>query len=387
MFESHTYKKHNVVKGQHEDIIFFSSYSYLGLLGDQRIQASASEALETFKTGSHAVMLLGGYTHLHRELEEFIARLLHMEASVLYPSGYMANLAAIATLLAEEDHVICDVLAHTSIVDGCQLSGAQIHQFSHQDPDHLDAVLKSIRSSGTKLVIVDGVFSLRGDIIALPDIVSIARKHGALIMVDDSHGLGAIGKNGFGVCEYFNMLGQVDIITASLGKSIPSLGGFIACSESLADYLRAKSNGYIYSSGMSPIHVAAAKTAFEILENDSTIMARLRENTLYLKQALRKSNLAFLDWDTPIMPILCTGSDDIALVYSRELMKKNIYIAPLLYPAVPQKETSLRLTVTASHTIAQIDYLALQLVTLAKESNLNVFKDKSSANHKEKTEP
>jgi glycine C-acetyltransferase len=339
------------VDNQH--VTFFSSYSYLGLNHHPLISQAKSQAVQRYGTGSHGVMMLGGYTAEHKALESELANLLCMEDAVLYSSGYAANMALIDSLMRGDGTIFCDMLVHTSIADGCRLSGAAVQMFPHQDAAALERMLARNKRPGPKLVIVDGVYSLRGEITTLPSMLEAAHAHGALLMVDEAHALGAIGSHGGGTAQHFGLEGKVDILTGGLGKAIPAYGGYVAARKEIVDYLRFRSNPYVYSGGMDPANVAAARVALQLMRTDASIMQRLRDNIALMQDLLEAYRVPSLRWNSPCMPVVC--KDDVeAFALSREMRRRGFFIAPIVYPAVPKDQQGLRLTVTAAHTKEQI---------------------------------
>lgn len=336
-------------------LTFFSSYSYLGLNNDEQVIDAKLSAIRRYGTGSHGVMLLGGYTKLHEELERSIARNFRTDETLLYSSGFAANTAIIDSLVKGNDTVFCDMLVHTSILDGCRLSGAQTRMFPHQDVAALERMLQRTSDEHTRLVIVDGVYSLRGEIAALADVVAVAHRYGAIVMVDEAHALGAIGRSGRGTAEHHGVEGQVDIVTGGLGKGIPAYGGYVTGRRELIDYLRFRSNPYVFSGGMDVANVAAANKAMELMESDASIMRRLRGNIALMQELLVEREIPSLRWGSPCMPVICRDAAEAHLL-SRKLRDQGLYIAPITYPAVPKDQQGLRLTVTAAHSPDQLRY-------------------------------
>jgi 8-amino-7-oxononanoate synthase len=336
-----------------DEVVVFSSYSYLGLNGHPDVSAAKIAAIHRYGTGAHAVMLLGGYTDEHRALERQIARNFQAEAALLYSSGYAANMAVIDALMRDGGSIFCDRLVHTSILDGCRISGAQVHMFPHQDADALDRMLGRRRDQGRALVIVDGVYSLRGEIADLPALARAAHANEAILMVDEAHALGAVGPNGRGTAEHHDMDGQVDVTTGGLGKGVPAYGGYVAARRELVEFLRFRSNQYVYSGGMDVSNVAAARAALVLLASDPSIMGRLRRNIALMQGLLAERRIPSLRWDSPCMPVVC-GDAERSYAASAELRRRGFYVAPIVYPAVPKDQQGLRLTVTAAHTSQQI---------------------------------
>src|SRR3990172_238740 len=263
-----------IVRGR--EMLMFASYSYLGLLGHPRINAAATAAIDKYGTGTHGVRLLAGTLALHEELENTIADFKHAEAAITFSSGYVTNLTAISTLVGRHDSVICDKLNHASIVDGCLLSGANFTRFKHNDMEDLERALKEASTKGTKLVVVDAVFSMDGDLIDLPRVAALCQKYDAWLMVDEAHSLGMVGKTGRGIEEHFGLGDVVDIKMGTLSKTIPSVGGYVAGPKDLVGYLRHASRAYIFSAALPPAQAAAALEAFRVILDEPERIARLR---------------------------------------------------------------------------------------------------------------
>jgi 8-amino-7-oxononanoate synthase len=338
---------------ENQKLTVFSSYSYLGLNHHAEVLQAKHDAVHKYGSGSHAVMLLGGYTDEHKKLEKLLSRNFMCEDTALFSSGYAANLAAIDTLMGTDGIIFCDMLVHTSIMDGCRISGATIQMFPHQNVDALDRMLSRAAPEAPKLVIVDGVYSLRGEIANLPELIEISHRHNALIMVDEAHALGAIGEFGRGTAEYHNVEGQVDIITGGLGKGIPAYGGYVSGRRDIVEFLRFRANTYVYSGGMDVGNVAAAAQAIELMNREPKHMQQMRSNITLMEDLLNKYKIPSLQWDAPCMPVITEDAESASLL-AAALKDQGYYVAPITYPAVPKNQQGLRLTVTAAHTHQQI---------------------------------
>lgn len=332
----------------------FASYSYLGLIGHPRINRAAQEAIERYGTGTHGVRTLAGTLDLHRELEETIAAFKGAEAAITFSSGYVTNLTTISTLVGRHDYVFSDKLNHASIVDGCLLSGARFVRFRHNDIDDLERRLAQAPAQAAKLVVCDAVFSMDGDIIDLPRLVEVCRRHDAWLMIDEAHSIGVLGEKGRGIEEHFGMEGVVDIKMGTLSKTIPSVGGYIAGSQPLIDYLRHTSRAYIFSAALPPAQAAAALEAFRVIQEETWRVERLRENTQRFIQGLRACGFDTMRTETAIVPVLC-GTDELAFAMTREAHQEDVFVLPVVSPAVPEGTARLRATVTAAHEAPEID--------------------------------
>ncbi|MGQ9628675.1 MAG: aminotransferase class I/II-fold pyridoxal phosphate-dependent enzyme [Anaerolineae bacterium] len=337
------------------EMLMFASYCYLGLLGHPKINAAAKDAIEKFGSGTHGVRILAGTTTLHDQLEARISAFKDTEAAIVYPSGYVTNLATISTLCGRDDVVICDKLNHASIVDGCLLSRAKFVRFEHNNMEKLEAALAKAKPDVFKLVVVDAVFSMDGDIINLPEVSRLAKKYGAWLMVDEAHSLGVLGKTGHGIEEHFGLEDAVDIKMGTLSKTIPSVGGYIAAKEDVITYLKHTSRAFVFSAALPPAAVAAAKASFDVIEEEPERIATLRRNVNLLLNGLKERGFNTLNSETPVIPIV-TGEDEKALYMTKISQEEGIFVLPVLPPAVPHGTSRLRVCVTASHTEEDIKY-------------------------------
>ena len=343
----------------------YASYSYLGLVGHPRINAAAKEAIDCYGTGTHGVRSLAGSLDLHTELEETIAEFKNAEAAVTYTSGYVTNLTAVSTLVGRGDYVISDKLNHASIVDGCLMSGAKFLRFRHNDMEALEQRLQQIEKGSTKLVIADAVFSMDGDIIDFPNMVELCRRYDAWLMIDEAHSVGVLGKTGRGIEEYFGMEGAIDIKMGTLSKTIPSVGGYIAGKEDIVKYLRHASRAYIFSAALPPAQAAAANESFKVIMDETWRVEKLHANTELFISGLKSRGFDTMLTETAIVPVLC-GSDEAAFAMTRECQRRDIFVLPVVSPAVPPGLARLRATVTAAHESNEIEH-AMDVIESANE--------------------
>jgi 8-amino-7-oxononanoate synthase len=333
----------------HGQLTMLSSYSYLGLNGHPRINRAAQEAIERFGTGTHGVRLLGGTLDLHKDLEERIARFKGAEAAVTFSSGFMANLSTIAAILERNDTVICDKLDHASIVDGCLLSRAKFVRFRHNDMGHLETCLKDPGHCGRKLVVVDAVFSMDGDVIDLPEVSRLCRRYDAILMVDEAHSLGVLGCAGHGIEEHFGLpADSVDIKMGTFSKAIPSVGGYVAGSRRTCEILAHQARGFIYSAALPPAAVAAAREALDVIEEEPQRVRELQQNIGHFSAGLRAAGLCSADGVSAIFPIIC-GDDWQGWRLARYCQRKGVYVQSIPHPVVPKGTARLRASVTAAH--------------------------------------
>jgi 8-amino-7-oxononanoate synthase len=348
------------------DMGMYASYSYLGLIGHPRINQAAKDAVDRYGTGTHGVRMLAGTLDLHRELEETIAEFKGAEAAVTYTSGYVTNLTVVSSLLGRGGYVISDKLNHASIVDGCLMSGAKFLRFRHNDMEDLEARLKNIPEGATKLVVADAVFSMDGDVIDFPSIVALSRKYGAWLMIDEAHSVGVLGKTGRGIEEHFGLEGTVDIKMGTLSKTIPSVGGYIAGKKELIEFLSHASRAYIFSAALPPAQAAAAMEAFKVILDEPWRMDKLKANTDQFIGGLQERGFDTMETSTAIVPVLC-GDDERAFALTRAAQHHDVFVLPVVSPAVPPGLARLRATVTAAHEPDEIEYAMDVIETAGKE--------------------
>jgi len=332
----------------------YASYSYLGLVNHPRINEAAKKAVDKYGTGTNGVRTLAGTLAIHNELEETIANFKHAEAAITYTSGYATNLTVVSTLMGRGDYVFSDKLNHASIVDGCLMSGSEFRRFRHNDMAHLEGLLKNAPSDVAKLVIADSVFSMDGDIIDLPKVVELCKKYNAWLMIDEAHSVGVLGKTGTGIEEHFNMYGSIDIKMGTLSKTIPSVGGYVAASKDIITYLRHASRAYIFSAALPPAQAAAANESFKVILDEPWRLDRLNENTKQFINGLKSMGFDTMLTETAIVPVLC-GDDNTAFAMTREAQHNDVFVLPVVSPAVPEGLARLRATVTAGHEPSEIE--------------------------------
>jgi glycine C-acetyltransferase len=332
----------------------YASYSYLGLVNHPRINEAAKKAVDQFGTGTHGVRSLAGTLTIHTELEETIANFKHAEAAITYSSGYATNLSVISTLMGRGDYVFSDKLNHASLVDGCLMSGAEFRRFRHNDMEHLEGLLKNAPADVAKLVIADSVFSMDGDIIDLPKMLELCRKYKAWLMIDEAHSIGVLGEKGTGIEEHFGLGDVIDIKMGTLSKTIPSVGGYIAAKKEIISYLRHASRAYIFSAALPPAQAAAANEAFNVILDEPWRVERLNQNTKQFIGGLKGMGFDTMLTETAIVPVLC-GDDETAFMMTREAQHKDVFVLPVVSPAVPEGLARLRATVTAAHDPSEIE--------------------------------
>ena len=344
--------------GKH--VINLASNNYLGLTTHPRLKEAALEALRKYGAGSGAVRTVSGTMNIHMELEEKIARFKNVEACVVFQSGFAANAGTVSAILGKGDFIISDELNHASIIDGARLSRATIKVFRHKDVAHAEELLKEVASeSGHKLLITDGVFSMDGDIGPLPALCDLAEKYGAIMMIDDAHSSGVLGRNGRGTVDHFDQHGRVDVQVGTLSKAIGVLGGYVCGSRDLIDFLYHRARPFLFSTSHPPSVAASCIAAFDVLEQEPQLMEKLWENTRFFKKEL--GNLGFNiggkntpPSETPITPVII-GEGRLAMDFSRELFNEGVFTPGIAYPTVAEGKARLRTIMTATHTREQLE--------------------------------
>lgn len=346
-------------------VLLLSSNNYLGLCNDERLKEAAIEAVKMYGVGSGGSRLTTGSMALHRELEERIASFKKRECGMVYNTGYMANLGTISGLTDESWTVFSDRLNHASIVDGCRLSKAKFVVYKHCDIKDLEKKLKRYKGKNN-LVVTDGVFSMDGNIAPLKDILRIAKRHGAMTMVDDAHATGVIGEHGRGTEEHLRLEGEVDIQMGTLSKALGGEGGFIASRKEIVEYLRHRAKSFVYSTALSPATLATALASISIVESESFSREKLRLDSAWFRAELQSMGFSVPDGVTPIIPIL-VGDSDLGMEFSRRLMESGIYIPCIRPPTVPKNTSRLRVTIMATHKREELEWALEVLKDLGAE--------------------
>jgi 8-amino-7-oxononanoate synthase len=336
------------------EMLMFASYNYLGLITHPKIKKAAIEAIEKYGTGAAGVRLLAGTTKIHEKLEETIAKFKGAEDAVTYSSGYVTNLAAISTLCGRGDLVIIDKLDHASIIDGCILSGADHRTYLHNNMKSLEKILAKAGNYTNKLIVVDAVYSMDGDVSNLPEISHLAKKYNAKVMVDEAHSIGVLGKTGHGIEEHFGLKGAVDIHMGTLSKTIPSIGGYLAGNKDLISYLKHNSRPFIFSASLPPVAAATAVACFEVIESEPERIVNLQKNIKQFRDGLNSMGYDTMGSTTSIVPIL-VGEEEGTLKLCQMVNDEGIFICPILFPAIPKDTNRLRAHVLTTHTSQDID--------------------------------
>ncbi len=350
-------------------VLMLGSNSYLGLTVHPKVKKAAMEAIERYGTGCAGSRFLNGTLDIHIELEEKLAEFVGKEKALLFSTGFQANLGAIAGLVGKDEYVVIDKTDHASIVDGTRLSFGEIKRFLHNNMKSLKKVLSSLPLDKPKLIVVDGVYSMDGDIVNLPEIVGLKSKYNARVMVDDAHAFGVIGRNGRGTADHFGLVNETDIIMGTFSKSFASLGGFIASTKEVINYLKHFARSLIFSASITPASTAAVLASLEIMKNEPWLIEKLWENTHRMRKGLQDMGFNTGVSCTPIIPII-VGKDEDVVLMRKKLFDRGLFVNPVVPPAVPKNQSLIRLSLMATHSFEQIDYALRQLYEVGKEFKL-----------------
>lgn len=335
-------------------VLLFSSNNYLGLSTDQRLKEKAAEAIWRYGTGSGGSRLTTGNLNLHEQLEASLASFKKKEAALLFSSGFLANVGILSSFMQEGDAIFSDALNHASLIDGCRLSKAKTFVYRHVDVKDLEQKLQQACLFRRKLIVTDGVFSMDGNIAPLPDIVNLARKYRAWVMVDDAHATGVLGESGAGTAEYFGLNEEIDLSMGTLSKAIGAEGGYVAGRWELIDYLRNRARSFIFQTSLSPGVVAAALEGIRIIQEEPERREQLQLHAQALRKGLRDLGFSIVEGDTPIIAVLIGGAKQ-AMEFSERLEEAGIFAPAIRPPTVPEGSSRIRVTVMATHQPAHID--------------------------------
>lgn len=344
----------NKVMVDGKELIMVGSNNYLGLINHPKVRKAAQEAIDKYGVATCGSRFLNGTLDIHIELERRLAKFLKKEAAVAFSTGFQTNQGIISTLVTKGEAVITDRMVHASIIDACRLSFGTGHKFRHNDMANLERILSSIRKNVGKLIAVDGVFSMGGDLANLPEIVKLARKYNAQVLVDDAHGIGVMGENGRGTAEHFGVEDDVDLIMGTFSKSFASLGGFVAGERKVISFIKHYARSMIFSASITPASVATVLAALEIIETEPGIRERLWEITHKMKSGFQAMGYNTGETETPIIPVII-GNDDKTFLLWRFLREDGIFTNPIIYPAVPKGQTLIRTSYSATHTDEELD--------------------------------
>lgn len=335
-------------------VLMFGSNSYLGLTTDPRIIEASAEALYKYGTGCAGSRFLNGTLDIHLELEEKLAAYVEMEAAILFSTGFQANLGPLSSLTGRNDYILLDDMNHASLIDGSRLSFSKVIKYGHNNMEDLRMKLSRLPEDSMKLIATDGIFSMEGDIVKLPQMVEIANEFDAIVMVDDAHSLGVIGEKGAGTANHFGLTKDVDLIMGTFSKSLASLGGFIAADKDTIEYLKHKARALMFSASMTPASVASTLKALEIIQSEPEHIEKLWKNTNYAKKLLIDQGFDLGKTESPILPIFVRDNDKTYYV-TKMLQDRGVFVNPVVAPAVPAKDSLIRFSLMSTHTFAQIE--------------------------------
>lgn len=342
-------------------VLMFGSNSYLGLTNHPKVIEAAIEATKKYGTGCAGSRFLNGTLDLHLELEKELAEFVGKEEAIIYSTGFQVNLGVVSCVTGREDYIICDELDHASIVEGRRLSFSKGLKFKHNDMDSLEKTLQSCDPDKVKLIVVDGVFSMEGDIANLPEITRLAKKYNASVMVDEAHGLGVLGDHGRGTCNHFGVTDDVDLIMGTFSKSLAAIGGFIASDSTVINYLRHNSRSYIFSASNTPAATAAARAALHIMKTEPERIQHLWDITNYALDSFRTMGFEIGNTSTPIIPLYVRDMEKTFLV-TKMLFDEGVFVNPVIPPACSPEDTLIRFSLMATHSKEQIDIAVDKLV-------------------------
>ena len=361
-----------IIDGQR--VLMFGSNSYLGLTNHPKIKEASKKAIDKYGTGCAGSRFLNGTLDIHIELEQRLATYVGKEAAVLFSTGFQVNLGVLSSITGRNDYLILDEYDHASLIDGSRLSFSRVIKYAHNDMDDLRRKLSILPEDAVKLIAVDGIFSMEGDIVKLPEIVELAEEFGANIMVDDAHSLGVIGVKGAGTASHFGLTDDVDLIMGTFSKSLASLGGFIAADYATIDYLKHRARSLMFSASMTPGAVASVIAALDIIESEPERIARLWENTNYAHKLLIDEGFDLGPTESPILPIYVRDNEKTFMV-TKYLQNAGVFVNPVVSPAVPSDSSLLRFSLMATHTFAQIEEAIDKINKIFKEVGVAMIKE------------
>ncbi len=352
-----------------KEYIMIGSNGYLGLAADERLKRSAIEAIQKYGSTCSGSRFLNGTLDLHVKLEKGLAEFFEKDDGIIFSTGFQTNLGILSAIAGKDDVIIIDRQDHASIIDGCRLSFAEVKKFKHNDMIELARILKSLPHNKGKLIVVDGVFSMEGDVINLPEVVELKKKYNARLLVDDAHGIGVMGEHGRGVCEHFNLLNEVDIIMGTFSKSFASLGGFVVAEKDVITHIRHTARALIFSASMTPASVASALKSLEIIKTEPERRKRLWEVTEKVRKGFKDIGLDTGESTTPVIPIII-GEDEKCFAFWKSLFENGVFANPVISPATPPGRALIRTSYMATHTDEDINIVLDVFSRCAKEFGL-----------------
>ena len=354
-------------------VLMFGSNSYLGLVTHPRVKEAACQAIHKYGTGCAGSRFLNGTLDIHLELENKLAAFTGKEGAIVFSTGFLANLGVMSCLTGRNDYLILDEYDHASIYDGTRLSFSRVIKYAHNDMEDLFKKLSRLPEEAVKIIAVDGIFSMEGDIARLPEIVAIAETFGATVIVDDAHSLGVIGENGSGTASHFNVTDQTDIITGTFSKSLASLGGFVASDNETIEYLKHHARALIFTASLPPASIASASTALDILREEPCHIENLWINTRYARHLLAEAGLDTGHSESPIIPIFIRDNEKTFAI--TQMLSEKVFVNPVISPAVPSDSSLLRFSLMSTHTFSQIEEAVEQISLACRKLKVNSQKE------------
>ncbi len=355
-----------------KDVLMFGSNSYLGLTNHPYVQNAAKAAIDKYGTGCAGSRFLNGTLDIHVELEEKLARFLGKESALIFSTGFQANLGVVSSITGRHDYIIIDEADHASIYEGTRLSFSKVLKFKHNNLESLERILASLPEESIKLVIVDGVFSMEGDIVKLPAMIDLCHRYEAMIMIDDAHGLGVLGEQGRGTADHFGLTSETDLIVGTFSKSLASLGGFVAADAKVIDHIKHTARSLIFSASATPASIASASAALDVMQNESWRIDALWENTRFAVDYLQYLGFDIGETQSPIIPIYIRD-DNKTYLMTKMLMEEQVFVNPVVTPAVRPEDSLIRLSLMATHSYDQIETAINKIYKIAQQLDVPLY--------------
>jgi 8-amino-7-oxononanoate synthase len=359
---------------QGKEVLMFGSNSYLGLTGHPKIKEAAKRAIDQYGTGCAGSRFLNGTLDIHLELEHKLARFVGKESALIFSTGFQVNLGVLSCLIGRNDYLILDEYDHASIIDGSRLSFSRVVKYAHNNMSDLERKLSHLPQEAAKLIAVDGIFSMEGDLAKLPEIVALADAYGANLFVDEAHSLGVIGANGAGVASHFCLTNEVDLIMGTFSKSLASLGGFVASDEATIDFIKHRARSLLFSASMPPASVASVIAALEVIESEPQLIDALWHNTRYAKKLLLEEGFDLGHTQSPILPVYIRDNHKTFRV-TKLLQEYGVFVNPVVSPAVPADSSLIRFSLMATHTFDQIEEAVEKMARAFREVEIDTFRE------------
>jgi 8-amino-7-oxononanoate synthase len=355
-----------------KDVLMFGSNSYLGLTNHPYVQDAAKAAIDKYGTGCAGSRFLNGTLDIHVELEEKLARFLGKESALIFSTGFQANLGVVSSITGRHDYIIIDEADHASIYEGTRLSFSKVLKFKHNNIESLERILASLPEESIKLVIVDGVFSMEGDIVKLPAMIELCHRYEAMIMIDDAHGLGVLGEQGRGTADHFGLTNETDLIVGTFSKSLASLGGFVAADTKVIEHIKHSARSLIFSASATPASIASASAALDVMQNETWRIDALWDNTRFAMGYLQELGFDIGETQSPIIPIYIRD-DNKTYLMTKMLMEEQVFVNPVVSPAVRAEDSLIRFSLMATHSYEQIETAINKIYMIAQKLDVPLY--------------